>query len=527
MIPRAEVEQMLTATVAKVVAELKAEVAAAVAEVERLRQQYAETVVPLQQALEQAKRIIAMLQTKLYGVRAETSQVVLTAEGQQFIDATWNQPQESTPPPAEPVREVVVERKPRDRRGLAQRHPKLLLEETQAELPTELAEQVTSGALEVRRSGRFHDELVMPAESPFIRRIHEIEVVQAATGRTLLQLMPDRIVDGGDLADETIHRLVVGKFLDALPFHRQLQQFERVGVELPKQTVNDAVNAWGEVFAPLAATITTQILTSDVVHADASWQRLQAKEACTRLHLWTTLGGGQVAYRITEDLTHARAGEIIPPTFAGKLVTDAWPGWFKIGLDHRLFLCNAHARRPFADWLKRDPKNPHAQRIVSLYRDLARLEHEPDAAPPAERLDLRRRLRHERGRPIMAAIRSEAERIAKAYPPSHQLADGARYITDYWDGLARFLDHPEVPPDNNAAENALRINTLIRKNSLFVGSLAAGHRDTVALTILHSCRLRNLNPADYLARVTPTLLLHRRGRIQDLKALTPANIQRT
>jgi hypothetical protein len=49
----------------------------------------------------------------------------------------------------------------------------------------------------------------------------------------------------------------------------------------------------------------------------------------------------------------------------------------------------------------------------------------------------------------------------------------------------------ELPTDNNPAENALRINALIRKNSLFVGSIAAAHRDAVAFSVLHFCRLQN------------------------------------
>ena len=76
----------------------------------------------------------------------------------------------------------------------------------------------------------------------------------------------------------------------------------------------------------------------------------------------------------------------------------------------------------------------------------------------------------------------------------------------------------------NVAENALRIHALIRKNSRFVGSLDAGHRDATALTVMHSCRLAGLVPADYLALVTPTLLLHRRGRKLDLASITPAAV---
>lgn len=482
---------------------------------------------PLQAALAQAKQVIAKLQTQLYGVRSEASQVVLTAEGQQVIDATWGQSQEATPaPPTEEPRETVV-RRPRDRRGLAQRYPHLPLHEVDAPLPAELAEQVAAGVLAVRRSGRHHDELVVPGVKPFLRRVHEIAVVKAASGQVLLQLTPERIVPGGDLADETIHRLMEGKALDALPFHRQMRQLERAGIDLPKQTISDVATAWGELVAPLATTIVTQVLASPVVHADASWQRVQAEHVCDRVHLWTLLGGGQVAYRVTEDLRHERATELIPPDFASRLVTDAWPGWLKLPLGDRLGLCNAHARRPFADWLKRQAANPHANRIVALYREVARWEHEADAAPPLEQRERRRRLRREQTRPIMEQIQATAREALTAYGPRHQLGDGGRYILDYWPGLTRFLDDPELPPDNNAAENALRINALIRKNALFAGSLNAAHRDAIALTIFQSCRLLGLAPIDYLNAVTPTLLLHRRGRPQDLNAITPGAVAAT
>ncbi|MEK7423310.1 MAG: hypothetical protein AAB131_05650, partial [Actinomycetota bacterium] len=85
--------------------------------------------------------------------------MVLSAEGQQFIDATWGASTETTPPPAQEQRETVV-RRPRDRRGLAQRFPHLPLTDVDAPLPPEIAEQVAAGVLVVRRSGRHHDELV-------------------------------------------------------------------------------------------------------------------------------------------------------------------------------------------------------------------------------------------------------------------------------------------------------------------------------------------------------------------------------
>jgi transposase len=504
MIPIEQVDRMIAEAVSQAVAEVRAQ---------------------MQDALDQAKLTIRSLLAQIHGVRAETIQVVLSDEHQQHIDATWGGAKDVTPAPA-PTEEVEPKtvRRPRDRRGLAQRYPGLPIQEAEAKLAPELQEQVAQGTVQVRRSGKYQDELVAPQGQPFLRRVFEMELVRVGSDVPLVRCSPDRVVDGGDLADETIHRFMEEKFLDAIPFHRQLAQLSRQGVDIPKQTVNDAANAWGDLFSPLALAIMVQVLASPVVHADASWLRVQEAGGCDRLNLWTLVGGGQVAYRITDDLRHERASELIPPTFKGRLVGDAWPGWSKLNLAERLGLCNAHARRPFAAWLKREGSNADARSIVTLYAQVYRIEHEADDGPPAELLDRRRRLRNERTRPVMTSIHAEAVRIASSYHRSHPLADGARYIIDHWPGLTRFLDDPLLPPDNNAAENALRINALIRKNSLFNGSGPAAIRDAVALTVLHSCRLQKILPADYLAKVTPALLLHRRGRKQDLASLTPAEM---
>ncbi len=56
---------------------------------------------------------------------------------------------------------------------------------------------------------------------------------------------------------------------------------------------------------------------------------------------------------------------------------------------------------------------------------------------------------------------------------------------------------------------------------MFFGSEDGAERAAVALTILHSCRLAGVEPLGYLQQVTPTLLLHGKGRKQDLATLTP------
>jgi hypothetical protein len=496
--------------------------AAIVTAVAPLRAQIAE----LTQALAQAKTTIRALLAQLHGTRSERCDVVLTAEGQAVIDPAWGAVNATPAPTTTPAAvtlpaDLRQQRTARDRRGLAQRHPHLPISEVDAALPAELAEQVATGTVTTQRSGRFVDELVLPEGKPFIRRVWEQDVVRPTTGALVLTApLPERIVPGGTLSDESIHALLIGKFLDAIPFHRQLIAWSRRGVDVAKQTVNDALTAWTALFAPLAETLRTLVWQAQVVHADESWARRQAAGACARGNLWTMLGNDVVAYAYTADRTHARAQEIVPADFRGYLVRDAWQGWRK--LEHIAQAgCNAHARRPFAAYAKIVPDHADARAMLTLYAELYRAEHDADDGPPEEMLARRRRLRAERTRPIMQRIRSEAERIAAAHPHGHQLAVGARYILNHFTDLCRFLDDPLLPPDNNAAENALRINALIRKNSLFFGSEAAGDRAAIALTVLHSCRLAGVEPHTYLAHLTPALLRHRSGRPQALDQLVP------
>lgn len=487
---------------------------------EAIAQAVAEATAPLREALEDAKRTIATLLRQIHGVRSERTEVVLDAEGQLRLQLGITQPVPVPPPAAAGEDDGQAARRgtPRSRAGIAQRHPHLRIDETQAPLDPTLQEQVDAGVLRVERTGRFTDALVVQRAPAFIRREHEIRLVKAADGIPALTApMQPRLVEGGVLADETIHHLMIAKFLDAIPFHRTLTGWQRQRIDLSKQTVNDAVTAWCTIFAPLADAIIAEILRAEVVFADDGWARTQAKGACAAANIWTLVGNGLVGYRFSAGRTHAVAPTIIPATFTGYLMCDGWAGW-KTVADAQRGGCNAHARRPFA---RLAGENQDAALMVGLYAELYAVEHEANAGPPDGLLDRRDRLRRERSAPILDRIEQEAARIATAYPFSHPLAEGARYIANQRERLRRYLTQPLLPPDNNAAEGALRINALIRKNSLFFGSELAGERAAVALTVLHSCRIAGIEPHDWLAQVTPTLIRHAHGRQADLHALIP------
>src|ERR1700744_2399440 len=80
-------------------------------------------------------------------------------------------------------------------------------------------------------------------------------------------------------------------------------------------------------------------------------------------------------------------------------------------------------------------------------------------------------------------------------------AAAIRYALSRWRALGRYLDDGFLEIDNSAAERALRVVALGRKNYLFAGSDAGGERAAAIYSLLGSAKLNDLDPELYLRHV--------------------------
>lgn len=494
--------------IAAKIAALEAVIAAKDAENQRLREQIA--------ALgEQIRRLVR-------GRFAPTSEKMIHDQGQQSLDLG------ATAPPAEiaatgdcdELRLPKGRRKPR-RRRLSDAHPDLPIVERIVDLPAHQRFD-TDGTPLVAMGRDVTDLIATDLPRVYIKRLVRIRYGRADTGEKIVTApLPARISPRGMLDDSTIHRIVVAKFEDCLPLYRQERIFARWGIHLPRSLLMDNVGAWVAAMTPIAEAIRAQVLSEPVVHADDSVMRMldpTLTRRCRTTNLWALTAGGQVAYHWTPDRTHARATEVLRD-FAGFLVRDEWQGWTSALDGDRVVHvgCNAHARRPFAELQAIDTE---AAAMVERYARLAAVEQaarESGLAGPAL-WEHRHVLRQQRSRPIMEEIRAHAQRLQRTATPASTVGRGAAYIVAHWRNLTRFLDDGRLPPDNNLAENVLRQVAVLRKNCLFLGSPDGGRWAAVALTILRSCRLQDLDHERYLADVT-SMVLADPARAADL---TPA-----
>lgn len=339
--------------------------------------------------------------------------------------------------------------------------------------------------------------------------------------------VPERIVERGQLADCTVHQIVTAKFADALPCNRTLEIMARAGCRPSGSVLDGAVTAMGDLLLPLAGAIRDDLRRAPVVGVDAAIMRCRddaLRRKCRRTPIYTVTDGTQAWYWWAPDEQHRHGADVIAG-FHRWLITDGWAGWRgSTSIGGRLAGCWAHARRPFA---RIEEKDADAAAMVRLVHELYVIEEQAEVAgaTPAEL----GRLRDQLSRPITDRIRAFALLLDAKHPgrnDGHPCGGGARYILNQWFDLVKFLDHPELRLDNNLAEGDLRMVALIRKNSLFLGAASAGPRFAACLSVLRSCRLARVNPADYLAAVTPTLITWRRLRraglsTPELDGITP------
>ena len=64
--------------------------------------------------------------------------------------------------------------------------------------------------------------------------------------------------------------------------------------------------------------------------------------------------------------------------------------------------------------------------------------------------------------------------------------------------MLRYLEHEDMTPDNNIAENAIRPFVIGRKNWLFAGSPRGAKASALFYTLIETAKANDLNPQRYL-----------------------------
>jgi transposase len=334
---------------------------------------------------------------------------------------------------------------------------------------------------------------------------------------------PSRPIDRGTAGAGLLAHVLVSKYADHLPLYRQAQIYAREGVELERSTLADWVGGCHRLLDPLVEALAGYVLKPGKLHADDTpVPVLDPGRGKTKTgRLWTYVRDDRpaagsdppaVLFRYSPDRRGERPRTHLA-NFIGILQADAYSGFghlYEAGKIQEA-ACWAHARRAFYD-IHQANQSPIAaealQRIGALYA----IESEIRARPPDERAAIRQ----SRAGPLLDSLRQWLRETLAKLSKKSELARAIGYVLTRWSALTRYRDDGAIEIDNNAAERALRVVALGRKNYLFCGSDAGGERAAGIYSLIGTAKLNGLDPEAYLRHVLERIAEHPINRVEDL-----------
>jgi transposase len=380
------------------------------------------------------------------------------------------------------------------------------------------------------RIGADEREVLEYVPSHFKRVVHVRPKISCRACETIVQApMPTLPIERGRPGPALLAHVVVSKFCDHLPLHRQADIYARQGVAIDRSVMAGWIGHIAGLLEPLSERIERHVRAGIALHADDTpVPVLDPGRGKTKTgRLWTAVRDerpfGATAppaafYRYSPDRKAEHAHALLAGC-RGFLHADGYAGFADLyqpepetGVPRLTEVaCWAHARRKIYD-VHVETESPAAREALERIARLFAVEADIRGRNPADRQDARRR----RSAPILTELKAFLDATLAAISGKSSLAGAIRYATSRWAALTRFVDDGRLEMTNNAAERAIRPLALGRKNYLFAGSDAGGRRAAILYTLVETAKMNNVDPEAWLADVIARIADHPINRLDDL-----------
>jgi transposase len=347
------------------------------------------------------------------------------------------------------------------------------------------------------------------------------KIVQADT--------PDRAIAKGKAESGLLAHILVQKYCNHLPYYRQSEIYERdENVELSRSTMA----SWGGQCARLldivVDEIKKEIFNSSHIHGDDTTLKVLApgngKTKTGRLWAYTRNGKNHnsnippaICYFYSPDRKGIRP-QLHLENFKGIFHADAYSGYDGLyGDDIIESACWAHTRRKFYEVTVTNDKANIANEILIRIGEIYKIEEEIRNKEPDKRLEIRR----QKSQSLIDDLFKRIKVLKNKLPAKSITAKAINYALNNEGALQAFLTDGKIEIDNNIAENAMRPIALGRKNYLFAGSDNGGKTAANIYTITETCKINNINPQKYLAKVLSVIQEY---KVKDIAELLPWNV---
>jgi hypothetical protein len=295
-----------------------------------------------------------------------------------------------------------------------------------------------------------------------------------------------------------IAHIIVSKYDDCLPLHRQEQISERHGFQVPRSTQCSWLGAaWGYLARVVEAMFEESKAQAFCIATDATGAPVRARPKNEMWHVYVFIADrGHVVFRYDRDQNSDVLHRLLEG-FHGYLLADAAvvydilfreDGMTEVG-------CWAHLRRYAWEALGSDRQR--AMEMLAITGRLFEIERACKDIPMPDRT----RARADQARPVLDLLDRWIERERPHADPRGPLDAAFTYYRNQYEALHRFLEDGRLRIDNNISESELRRLVLGLNNFSFFANETGLKWYTTFRSLIASCRMHGLNAETYLEQV--------------------------
>lgn len=330
--------------------------------------------------------------------------------------------------------------------------------------------------------------------------------------------------------------IIVAKYMDALPLHRQERILSRYGGQISRATMAGWLIRLSVQLQPLINLLWDHQLDHDYIQMDETRiQVLKQKGYVPTGHkyMWVSRGGPPKQSSILFTYDPSREKEVparLLESFEGILQSDGYSGYDLVcrGDTITRIGCWDHARRKFKDARDAKPKGKKTasqptlsdqalEKIGALYGIEKKLR-EQKAAPEAIC-----RVRQEQSKPLLNELKLWADEHRSKVPKDSLTGKAFTYLCNQWPTLTGYCEDGRLHISNILAENAIRPFAIGRKNWLFADTPKGAKASAIYYSLIETAKANGVDPFDYLRTMLKQLPYA--NTVEELEALLPWNMR--
>lgn len=330
--------------------------------------------------------------------------------------------------------------------------------------------------------------------------------------------MPEELLPKSIASASLVAQIIWDKFCNGLPLNRQSNIWTSLGIDISVSDMSRWAIAAADKCSSLYSLLIKKCVESHIINMDETPLLVMKEPNRTneqKSYMWVMCGTSDCPSRIFhyDPSRGHQVAEKLLESFQGYLQTDGLAGYKIVGkrdgVEH--VACLAHIRRKFKNVEKvagKKHKNEVADIIlegIGKIYDIERTLRDELKTNSITKEDFLKQRKLE-AEPVLKYLIELIHQKIPITPPTSLLGRALSYASKQWADMSRYLDSPDLTPDNNIAENAIRPFVVGRKNWLFAGSPHGAYASALFYSLIETAKCNGIDPRAYINYVLDNIV---------------------